>query len=384
MNQITFGQFKVLATYNQPHCISIFIPTHRAGKDVNEKIDQLNLKNKVQKVTRELQSRKLDSRTIDALILPIQKLVEDHGFWNLQSGGLAIFRSGDFFEFYTLPVTFEEFVYVSDHFYIKPLVSYMNDQGSFYLLSLTLSGAKFYEGFAHHMSEIDLGDLLPEQMEDAIGYDYKENNLQFRSGKTSSGNAIFHGHGSGKEEDKLEIHKFFKAINDGLIQYLKNRKRPLVLAAVDYLVPIYREVNDYNNLHDTFIPGNPEHQDPTVLHEKARILLNGHFERDKKKKLESFELALAKLQASYREDEIIAESFNQRIDTLFVRKHDVFWGYYDKENHSIIQRDEQTINKSCLLNFAAVHSMLNNGNVYLLERDEMPEPSTRLNAIYRY
>jgi hypothetical protein len=382
MNHITFNQFKELATHQQPHSISIYMPTHRSGKDVNEKIDQLNLKNKVQEVTKELQSWKISARDIDFLLKPVRELVDDNGFWNLQADGLVIFCSPGFFEYYTLPIPFEEFVYVSDHFFVRPLVTYLNDQGKFYLLNLTLSGAKFYEGFPHHLNEIDIN--LPEQIEDAVGYDYKEKNLQFRSGSTGTGNAIYHGHGKGKEENKLESKKFFKAINDVLLQYIKNRKLPLVLAAVDYLVPIYREVNDYQHLYEGFITGNPEHEDEKVLHEKAKKLLNGYFEKEKKLKIESFEQALVKQLASYRENEVIAEAYNQRIDTLFIQENEVFWGYFDKETNKIIPQKDFTTYKSCLLNFAAVHTILNNGNVFLLGPDEMPEPSSRVNAIYRY
>jgi hypothetical protein len=384
MNEINSNQFKTLATYNTPHSISIFIPTHRSGKNVNEKIDQLNLKNQVQLVSRELQAWQLDPKDIEALLIPIRELVDDNRFWNLQSDGLAVFRSPDFFEYYSLPGGFDEFVYVSDHFYVKPLVSFVNDQHKYYLLSLSLSGVKFYEGSSHQIAEIDVGDLVPEQLEDAVGYDYKEKNLQFRSGKTSTGNSIFHGHGKGKEENKLEIRKFFRAINNGLFQYVNNHKRPLVLAAVDYLVPIYREVNDYQHLYPEFIRGNHERDDPKILHEKVRNLLNGHFERDKMTKMDAFEGALAQQLASYNEDEIIAEAFNQRIDTLFVRNHDVYWSYFNKETNKVTPREDNTTYKSCLINFATVHTMLNNGNVYLLEPDEMPESSSRLNAIYRY
>jgi hypothetical protein len=383
MNHLTHEKFKELATAHNPHCISIYIPTHRSGMEVNEKIDQINLKNQVQDVANELQNWQLHSRDIEKLLGPVKELLDDSSFWNGQSEGLAIFLSPDSFDYFTLPVTFAELTYVSDHFYVLPLVSYLNDTGKFFLLSLSLSGAEFYEGLPHHLNKIDVEELLPEQMEDVIGYDFKEKHLQFRTGQTGNNNSLIHGQGKGEDEDKIEIEKFFRAINDGLMKIVTNRQRPMVIAGVDYLIPIYKSVNGYKHLSDKFIPGNPEHVDPNELHSKTKALLADHFDEDRSKNLEVFEQALSKAAASYREDDVIKEAYNKRIDTLFVKKNELMWGIFDMENYTVKQRDESRY-KSCLLNFAAVHTFLNGGTVYILDENEMPEPSSRLNAVYRY
>ncbi len=384
MNNFSEKTFKELALIREPHCISIYIPTHRAGKEVNEKVDQLNLKNQVQKVEKELKSWQLDNRETEQLLAPLHKLVEDTGFWNNQSDGLAIFRNTNRFEYYTLPVVFEEFTYISDHFYLKPMIPYLNDDGKFYLLALSLSEVKFYEGFPHQINQVELHDLLPEQLEDAVGYDYKDKNLQFRSGQTGTETALYHGHGKGNEDEKNEILKYFRAINKGLMDFIKTRQRPLVVATVDYLFPLYRQVNEYKNLWPDFIAGNPEHIDPVFLHEKTRELLSGYFGKDSKNLRENFEQALSNNLASYKEEEIIASAYNKRVDTLMVKNHEVMWGLFDKEKNTVKPRDQQSQFKSCMLNFAAVYTLLNGGEVYLMEPDEMPEPGSRLNAIFRF
>ncbi|MFN2395858.1 MAG: hypothetical protein ABR597_09245 [Bacteroidales bacterium] len=386
MNGFTTDKFKELAQINEPHSISIYIPTHRAGKEVNEKVDQINLKNQVQKVAKELESWQLDNRQIDDLLDPVNKLVNDTGFWNNQSDGLAIFRNMNRFEYYSVPVVFEEFTYVSDHFYLKPMISYLNDDGKYFLLALSLSGVKFFEGFPHQINEVEVHDLLPEQLEDAVGYDFKEKHLQFRSGQTPSNanEGMYHGHGKGNEEEKPEILKYFRAINNGLMEMIKNKNRPLVIACVDYLFPLYKEVNEYQNLWEEFIAGNPEHEDPVLLHEKTRELLSKYFTRDREKVRNTFEHALSNNLASYNEEEIVPAAFNKRVETLLVKNRENMWGMFDKESNTIKPREQQTQFKSCMLNFAAVHTMLNGGKVYLMESDEMPESTSKLNAIFRF
>lgn len=385
MEHITLDRIKELAQINEPQCISIFIPTYRAGMEVNSMIDQKHLKNQIKKIRNELEFQNLKERDIRELLKPLHNLVENTGFWKLQSDGLAIFRNRDFFEYYTLPVLFEPFVNIADHFYTLPLIPYINDRVKFYLLAISLHGVKFFEGYPHQITEVEVKDLLPQRLEEVVGFDFEEKHLQYRSGSDDRGRATYHGHGSASQEEaKTEILKYFRAINSGVMELLHDKNYPLILAAVDYLVPIYREANDYKYLHRDFLTGNPQHEDPVLMHEKARDLLKDYYDSAGKEKITSFEQALSGQKASYKEEEIIPAAVNGRIDTLFVKKGETLWGIYDKESNRIMERDREGARNSCLLNMAAMHTISNSGRVFLMEPGDMPEPVSKLNAILRY
>ena len=385
MKLISREKFKDLAQVHEPHCISIFIPTHRAGQEVNEGIDAKNLKNQVKKARHILEGMQMQNRDIDKLLKPVADLLDDSRFWNHQSDGLAIFRNADHFEYYTLPVWFDEFVYVADHYYLKPLVPYLNDDMRFYLLALSLNGAKLYEGFPHQIDEIYVEDLLPENLKDTVGFDYEQKSLQFRMGQSAFDHTMYHGQGAGSEEEqKEEIMKYLRAVNDGVIKMLHDQKAPLIVAGVDYIVAMYKEANRYHFLHDEFIAGNPEHESPVLLHEKAKELLKDHFNSTRRKKLAAFEKALSDNKASYKEEEIVPAAVNQRVDTLFVRNREEMWGMFDRKNNDIIVEDEKTEHNADLLNMAVIHTILNGGEVYLTDTDEMPEPRSKLNALFRF
>ncbi|MFP4557308.1 MAG: hypothetical protein ACLFNU_10585 [Bacteroidales bacterium] len=384
MDNLSIDKFKELARISKPNCVSIFIPTHRAGKEVNELMDQKNLKNLTKKVRDNLYEYEVDKKTTDDLLKPIEDLIEDYGFWKHQSDGLAIFRNHDEFIYFTIPVYFDEFTYINDHFYLKPLLPYINDDDKFYLLALSLSGAKLYEGFPHRIDELAIEDIFPGNPEDVVGYDFKEKNLQFRTGQAEKNHALFHGHGGGKEEEKSEILKYFRAINEGVMKILQGKNVPLILATVDYLVPLYSEVNDYKHMEQEFISGNPEYEDPILLHEKAREILEEYFNRKRTEKASAFEQALSDAKASYKEEEIVPAAINQQVDTLFIRNREELWGVFDKNTNKIITRDNGKGQNSCLLNMAAVHTILNNGSAYLMDEDKMPEPKSKLNAIFRF
>jgi hypothetical protein len=384
MKIISKDKFKQLAKVNKINCISIFIPTHRTGEEVNQMIDQKTLKNRLKTLEKDPALKQLTDNEKEKLFKPVNDLIEDYEFWQHQSDGLAIFLNQDEFHYYTLPVYFEEFSYVSDHFYLKPLVPYINDSAKFYLLALSLKGAKFFEGFAHQIDEIEMDDLFPSSFEDSVGHDYEEKNLQFHTGKAGNDTAMYHGHGKGKEDEKTEIEKFFRDINNGLMKFLHDKDAPLVLATVDYLVPLYKEVNEYKYLADEFIPGNPVHEDATLLHEKARDILAEHFDGKRNEKIAAFEQALADAKASFKEEEIVPAAINQRVDTLFVRNREDLWGIFDKDQNKALIRDEKSEQNVCLLNLATVHTILNGGDVFLLDADDLPEPASKLNAIFRY
>lgn len=86
---------------------------------------------------------------------------------------------------------------------------------------------------------------MPESLADILRRDDAEKQLQFHTGTSGGGGggrpAIFHSHGS-EEDLKEDILRYFRQIDRGVEELLKGQRAPLVLAGVDYLLPIYREV----------------------------------------------------------------------------------------------------------------------------------------------
>ncbi len=376
--------FEELADFHEPHCVSIFIPAHRAGQEVNQGHDRKALKNELKKASSQLEAFKLSKNEIEAYLQPANDLLQDQDFWNYQSDGLVIFIGKDFFEYFQLPVHFESFTYVADHFYLKPLVPLFNEGGNFYILALSLHEVKLFEGKPYQIDEIVVDDLLPERLEEAVGFDYKQKYLQFREGQTGTDKTMFHGHGEGKDEKKEEVLKYFRVVNKGVMKVLHDKEAPLVIAAVDYLIPIYLEANEYNNVAKEHIKGNPEHSDAVLLYEKARHILEAYFNRNKREKIDSYERELSRKRASFKEKEVIPAAINGRVDTLFIRNRSSLWGVFEKNSNSIISEDEKSLHAADLLNLAAVETLLKGGDVYLLDKHEMPESSSKANAILRF
>ena len=133
MEVITKEDFKELAQHEGDNSISLFIPTHRAGVEVNEKQDAIIYKNAIQEITRQLQQKGINQRDIDNLLQPAFELYKDDVFWNNQQDGLAVFLSPDNFKVFKLPYMVKEELFINSSFFITPLLpAITNNQDSIY------------------------------------------------------------------------------------------------------------------------------------------------------------------------------------------------------------------------------------------------------------
>ena len=59
---------------------------------------------------------------------------------------------------------------------------------------------------------------------------------------------------------------------------------------------------------------------------------------------------------------------------------------YKIENNIVITTESEENDSAAisLMNWAAIKTFLNGGTVYLLDKEDMPNPHSRINALYRY
>ena len=241
MTRITKDELIELSLFHGTFCISIYLPTHRAGIETLNGQDSLNLKNQLKEIRTKLVDQGLNSRAIEKLLTPLLDLINNSDFWRFQSDGLVLFVSDNFFRKYTVPVKFDQFKYLSNEFYVKPLIPLFNDDGMFHLLTLKKNGARLYEGNKYGISEIDISHIVPSRLEDTVGYDYEQKQIQFRSHLGASRPGTFHGHGESEARNKTELLLYFREIDRGIMSKLHDRQEiPLVLCCVDYFFPLYK------------------------------------------------------------------------------------------------------------------------------------------------
>lgn len=385
MSLISKQQIAELDQVNQNNCISIFIPTHRAGEKVLKSEDVLVLKNELKEVKSKLSKQGIHDDIINKMVAPVQQLIDNSSFWREQSDGLAIFIAEGVFEKYTLPVHFEAFHYISNSFYLKPLMPIFVGDGHFYLMRLELSNVKLYECTKDSFTEIVIDDLIPESKQDRVGFDYEETNLQFRTQQAGTGQAMYHGQEAATGKRKDEIKSYFKAIQDGLDTILKDENMPMLIASQDYLFDIYKGTNSYSNLVEESLKVNLDDTNIFDIHELAWEKMAPTFDRKRKDKIARFHNEEGTGKTAIGISKILPTAINGKIDTLFCENLADIFGNYKEENGTITVTETDENDKAIsLMNIAAIQTFLKGGDVYLLDKDEMPNPHSKINALYRY
>ena len=377
-------EFKKLADYKNEPCVSIFIPTQRAGKEVLEEKNKKHLHSEWTQVKKELKDKNVSDEAIEKIGKPIQQLIDNRDFWRHQSDGLAVFSSADFFENYTLPVNFETYHYISEEFYVKPLVPAMTGDGRYNILSIQLEDVKLYEASKFSIMPVEIDELTPSRLEERVGFDYKEKALQFRTQGEGGEKTQFHGHGGSERDEKTEFKQFFRAVDQGLKDYLNQESLPLVVFCQDYLFPIYQDANTYNHLFEKVIPGNPNDTDMLGIHQKSLEIFQPYLDENRDKKMNRYKELSSTENTTSALSDIIPAVYQGKVDTLFIENRAEVWGNY-KEDEMKVEFSENNENGNIsLLNLAAKKTIEMGGKVYLVEHEFMPQKKSKMNALLRF
>lgn len=366
-------------------CATLYLPTHPVGEDIQQ--DPIRLKNLIRRAEELIEAEGTRKSRAQEILAPARSLINDADFWQCQSDGLAVFAGEDFFRYFRLPVSFEELVVVTDRFHIKPLIPVLGESGRFYVLALSQNEIRLLQGSAHTVTEVQLEDV-PTSLAEALKYDDPEKQLQFHTGTPGHGGrrpAIFHGQGVGTDDarHKVEIKRYLDQVDKGIHEILKEEHDPLVLAGVEYLLPIYRDANTYPHLVAKGITGNLERLSPKEIHARAWSVVEPVFLEARKKAGERYRELAGTGDTSNDIKEVVLAAFDGRIDTLFVTVGVQRWGCFDPEKREVELHDKQQPGDEDILDFAAMHALINNGRVYAVEPSGMPDGEP-VAAIFRY
>jgi len=376
----------LLKEHGQP-CVSIFMPTHRKGKEVEQ--DPIRFKNLLHEATKSALDQGFRLSEVKELMEPAERLLADSYNWRHQDAGLAVFLAPQKFHFYRLPVEVEELALVSHRFHIKPLIPLVSLDGHFFILALSQKYPRLFHGSRYRLDEVELKEIVPQSLEEALRFDEPEKQTQFHTEtaeiKGGRRAAIFHTQGGDTDtaRHKKDILRYFQMIDRGLQRILGPEHSPLVIAGVEYLLPIYRQANSYPYLMDESIVGNPEEMGEDDLHHRAWEIVQPCFQKSQKEALSLYQQLRHSGRASHDLQEIVAASHNDRVDVLFVTSQLQKWGTFDPESNKVSVHQKMEPGDEDLLDLAAVQTLLHRGKVYVLRPEDMPDHSP-VAALFRF
>lgn len=385
MKRLTLDQLKALAQQTASPSISIFLPTHRAGQATQQ--DPIRFKNLLRDAEKQLLGSGMGPREVSALLQPAQAFIDDINFWNHQRDGLVVFMAADDFHYYHLPFSVEELLIISQAYYVKPVLPLFTNNGHYFILAISQNEVRLFEGTRYTVGQIDLPEGTPESLEAALRLDDPQKSLQMHTGtsKSKAGHGMFHGQGPGEEEQEVWIEQYLNLVDTGLKEIFREQQAPLILAGVDYLLPIYRKISEYPHIMEAGIPGSPEHLRPEELQEQAWPIVETYFRQEMEKAVEQYQQLAGTDKATDNLDEIFAAAFNGRVDKLLLSVEAQVWGAFDHETGRVTHRSDgqSKENNLALIDFAAMKTLQNGGTIYALSQAEMPTDSP-IAAVFRY
>jgi hypothetical protein len=387
MDILTRAELEQLMLKEQPLCVSIYLPTHRTGVETQQ--DPIRLKNLLREAEQVLSAQGAGTRDVQKLLEPASRLLQNSDFWRHQSDGLAIFLSSNAILHYRLPLKFEELVIVVDHFHIKPLLPLFTGDGQFYILALSQNKVRLLNGTRDNVSEVDIGQVVGSLAEALPAADHQPS-LQLHTsgsvgGMTGAGSATFHGQGEVSEGARNDLLRYLRLVADGLTEFLQGDRVPLVLAGVEYLLQIYKEVNTYPHLIDTVITGNPDLLSADELHHSAWEIIKPLFQAANEEAVVQYQqlVGQASKRAANTLEKIVPAAYQGRVETLFVAVGVQHWGIFKSGTNEIELHDHMVSGDAPLADLAAVQTYLKGGTVYAVEPDKVPG-GTSAAAVLRY
>jgi hypothetical protein len=372
---------ELLASEAEP-AVSLYLPTHAAGREVRQ--DAIRLKNLTAEIAEQLRDGWRRGE-IDALLAPAHALVEDEAFWRPRENGLAVFLAPGFSRVHTLPIEVAEEALVGPRFHVKPLLPLLEDSGPFWLLTISASRTRLYQGSRWSLTEVD-AIRLPQGIGAVAGMTEYENT--YYAAPTGRHNALAKAQSFGdapNELRKTELIELLRRIAAAVEPHVAADQRPVILAALPELQGHFREIAPWPLLWPAGIAENPDAMRTDELHRRAYDVIAAKAAATRAQALDRLRalLGTGDGKATTRPDEIVKAASRSRIDTLFVSGDEHLWGNFDEAQDRVVVHGSATRGDVDLLDYAVVMTLRLGGHVALVEPSALP-PATHAAAILRY
>jgi len=358
--------------------LSMYIPTTESDEAITK--NRIRFKNALSEVEDALASTGASKTEIEAQLSPLEGWVDDDERWLHQGRGLAVFLHDGEVESFRLPTNVEARVLVGDRFNLLPLLQLRDASAPHYVLCLEQNGSSL-----HASSTFSMDPLVVDfpSLEDALGYDTTERHTQGHSTNSDGGRWIIHGHGSGSdEEQKREIRKYCRIIDEKVRAYLPNGRTPLVVVAVDYVGAIYVEASEHPNIAGR-VDGNPSSFDREELHRRAYAQAEGKLREPERRDLENLERAYHSPAAVADVDQVLTAAADGRVEVLFLEPSDELIGQWDEIERTVKKADSPGRSEHALMDRAAREVLDKGGRLRFVQGDALPGDAP-LAALLRY
>ena len=365
-----------------PCITAVFALHHEDTRQV-----RLAVKKALEAVEQGLERRRVPRKQAAVLMEPLRTFAVEVEK-ETEHKGIVILRSPDLFEHYFVPREMEDSITIAGHFHLLPLIPLLREGHRFYILALSQKHVRLLRCTNTTSEVLDLPPSMPSKLDEFLETDQPDHVLDNASagGPGASAMVTF---GTAAEKERRDEHllHFYREVDRGITELLKNDTAPLVPAGVEYEQVLYRGVSRFPRLVAEGVRGAADGLKGGEVHKRALELMPTHWRREVDRALEMFEQFGGSNRASLNLREIVKSAYEGRILHLFVQQGVRHRGNFDEMTHQVrSHRQEQAgehTDDEDLINAAAVETLRHNGNVYVIPANRVPHGS-QLAAVMRY
>lgn len=375
------ADYAVLAAEHIQPCVSIYLASGVGVESAKQELPRL--KELLQAAGPDLKNTSMSVEEAEAVLISNWHAVQEGQPPHPSAEGLAVFISKDFFGFSHLPAPVGDRVAIGSEFFVRPLLSLIPQEDRFYVLTLSQKHVKLYEGSRRGMSERTLWDTPESLHEDFEGYSFSfERQYEMHtaySPLSDQKGAVFHGR-SLRHKDRIA--HFFHDVDGGVAAALKGQHAPLILAAVDYLIPIYKTVNTYPHLLDHALMGSPDLLSPNQLYAAGWKIVGEEMSKAANSAFAVYHQHMNAPLTSSNLRETLAAAHRGVVRFLFIPSTGERWGSLVPPE-TVHVHGAQERGDGDLLNLAAILTLRHGGHVYVVPQNQLPEGAD-IAAVFRY
>ena len=366
--------------------LSIFVPVPAVALDSDA--SRIQFSNLCRDAHQTLSAHWMTERQAKSFLEPVRDLTRASDFFQSRHG-LAVFHSADIFRVYHLTESVDERVSIARTFYLRPMVSEVEPCTPFLLLTLSKSRVAAYRVTSQSIRPAE--DIqLPEGFDELLARVSADRGAQAHSSGTLSfgkQGAVFHGQGGMPDAEKSELSQYMRRVDDVIGSRLGDRGELLVLAGVDYVTNLYRDVSSYPRIAGSTLSGNVDHLNSDQLFQ--RVLPIAVAEAAEQRDADARRLAEPRRGPTATDPEqVLCAAYEGRIEILFFATEAELSGSFQPDTRTLMTMRAQPSGQlwdPCrdLIDAAVLQTLRHGGRVYAVGQNEMPVDKS-MAAVLRY
>lgn len=363
MPTITRELFEELADHDAGPAVSVYLPTHVRGPEVEQ--DRIRLKNGLSEADRLLSELGVRRAERDSVLAPARRLLGDREFWRNQGNGLGVFLADGLCREVRLPVETPERATVGERFHLRPLLPAL-DPARFTVLALSRQGARLFEATRFGFARVEAH--LPRSIDDVNWFVDREARLQHHPARR--GAQDFHGHDPRSAEDE-DLMRYLRSV--ALVASETSSARPTVVIAVEEVQDALAAASDtmMEVLVDHSVSANPDDMSAVEIHHRALGAMRPVLERQAREALERAQAAMGTSHALLDVETSLEAALGGRVEELFVGPETPpIWGRIEPDTMAVEVHDRRQPGDVDLVDRLVVLTLRHGGEVRVT--DELP------------